>query len=328
MSIARKKERLTVIVPCYNEGEGVERLKETLREELEKLNKVRYTYEIIFVNDGSTDETEDVILKMAKADRHVKYISLSRNFGKESAMLAALEATKGDCAVIMDGDLQHPPHLIHDMLKKYEQGFDQVIAKRNRKGDSFKATFFAKMYYKFVNRWIDVKLVDGAGDFRLLSRAAIDAIISVKETNRFSKGIFTWVGFNQTYIEYENQPRVSNESSWSFKKLLRYGIDGIISFNVQPLRICVYLGSSLLVISMIYLIYLFIRIVLNGIDTPGYFTTITLIAVLGGVQLLSLGIIGEYVGRIYAEVKKRPLYIVKKTNIKKDEESGNGKIEK
>lgn len=328
MDVEKKKALLSIIVPCYNEGDGLRALKQTLKEELEKLNKMQYNYEMIFVNDGSKDQTEVVILELAREDRHVKYISFSRNFGKESAMLAALEATTGDCAIIMDADLQHPPRMIHTLLQKYEEGYDQVIAKRNRKGDSLKSTFFAKTYYKFVNRWIDVQLVDGAGDFRLLSRATIDAIISLKETNRFSKGIFAWVGFNQTYIEYENQPRAEAQSKWSFGKLLRYGVDGIVSFNVQPLRICVYLGTSLLLVSLAYLIYLFIQIVIHGVETPGYFTTITLIAVLGGVQLLSLGIIGEYVGRIYAEVKKRPLYIVKTTNMKKGGVSANGKVQK
>ena len=208
--------------------------------------------------------------------------------------------------------------MIHQMLDKYEEGYDQVIAKRDRKGEPKKAAFLARTYYRLVNKMVDVRMVDGAGDFRLLSRETIEAVLSLKETNRFSKGIFSWVGFNQTYIEYANRQRTFDESRWSFKRLLRYGVDGIVSFNVQPLRMCVYLGGVLLGISMLYLIYLFVRILIYGIDVPGYFTTITLIAVLGGVQLISLGIIGEYVGRIYAEVKKRPIYIVAKTNIKKD----------
>ena len=168
---------------------------------------------------------------------------------------------------------------------------------------------------------VDVKMTDGAGDFRLLSRAAIDAVLSLKETNRFSKGIFSWVGFNQTYIEYENRKRAADESKWSFKKLLKYGIDGVVSFNTQPLRLCVYLGGILLIISMAYLVYLFVSILMNGIDVPGYFTTIALISVIGAVQLISLGIIGEYVGRIYAEVKKRPAYIVADTNIQEGPEN-------
>jgi glycosyltransferase involved in cell wall biosynthesis len=236
-------------------------------------------------------------------------------------MLAGLEAAKGDCCVIIDADLQHPPEMIHQMLEKYEYGFDQVIAKRNRKGDSLKNRLFARVYYKLVKNMVDVKMIDGAGDFRLLSRAAIDAVLSLRETNRFSKGLFSWVGFNQTYIEYENRKRVAEESRWSFKRLLKYGIDGVISFNTQPLRLCVYLGGILLIISIAYLIYLFVSIMLHGVDVPGYFTTIVMISVIGGVQLISLGIIGEYVGRIYAEVKKRPAYIIAETNIQEGPEN-------
>lgn len=314
----KKKQKLSIIVPCYNEDKVLRLFHGALIKQLNELEPSKYDYELIFVNDGSRDKTLSLILEFAAKNDRIKYISFSRNFGKEAAMLAGLEHASGDCAVIMDADLQHPPSLIHQMLDKYEEGYDQVIAKRDRKGEPKKAAFLARTYYKLVNKMVDVRMVDGAGDFRLLSRETIEAVLSLRETNRFSKGIFSWVGFNQTYIEYANRQRTFDESRWSFKRLLRYGIDGIVSFNVQPLRMCVYLGGVLLIISMLYLVYLFVRILIHGIDVPGYFTTITLIAVLGGVQLISLGIIGEYVGRIYAEVKKRPIYIVAKTNIKKD----------
>ena len=314
----RCRKLLSVVVPCYNEEKVIRLFNGAITKHLREINKRDYDYELIYVNDGSRDKTLDLIMEFAKTNNHIKYISFSRNFGKEAAMLAGLEHATGDCAVIMDADLQHPPHLIEQMLDKYEAGYDQVIAKRDRAGETKKAAFFARTYYKLVNKMVDVTMVDGAGDFRLLSRDTIDAVLSLKETNRFSKGLFSWVGFNQTYIEYENRQRAFDESRWSFKRLLRYGVDGIVSFNVQPLRMCVYLGGVLLVISMIYLLYLFVGILIYGIDVPGYFTTITLISVIGGVQLISLGIIGEYVGRIYAEVKKRPIYIVAKTNMKKD----------
>ncbi len=316
MGEAKSKKLLSIIAPCYNEEGVIELFQKEVQAELELLNNEQYAYEFIFVNDGSKDRTLELLMEMAEKDERIKYISFSRNFGKEAAMLAALEHAKGDCAVILDADLQHPPQLIHQMLELYHAGYDQVIAKRSRSGDSKRSTFFARLYYKLVNKLVDVEMVDGAGDFRLLSRAAIDAVISLKETNRFSKGIFSWVGFNQTYLEYENQLRASGETKWSFKSLLRYGIDGILSFNVQPLRICVYGGSALLLLSIVYLIYLFVRILQNGIDVPGYFTTILIITIFSGVQLISLGIIGEYVGRIYAEVKKRPMYLIAKTNIK------------
>ncbi len=311
---------LSIIVPCFNEGKGIDSFHAEIMKQAELLNN-NYDYEIIYVNDGSTDDTQKKIAEFSSENDAVKYLCFSRNFGKESAMLAGLEYASGKCAVIIDADLQHPPELIHQMLEQYEAGYDQVIAKRNRRGDSLKNRFFARTYYKLVKNMVDVKMTDGAGDFRLLSRAAIDAVLSLKETNRFSKGLFSWVGFNQTYIEYENRRRAADESRWSFKRLLKYGIDGVISFNTQPLRLCVYLGGALLIISMAYLVYLFISIMRHGVDVPGYFTTIALISVLGGVQLISLGIIGEYVGRIYAEVKNRPAYIVADTNIREGSEN-------
>lgn len=313
------RKLLSVVVPCYNEAAVIEMFHENLMEQMSKLDG-KYDYEIIYVNDGSRDDTQAKIRSFCGGEK-VKFVCFSRNFGKESAMLAGLEFSGGDCTVIIDADLQHPPELIHQMLEKFEEGYGQVIAKRNRKGDSLKNRFFARTYYKLVKNMVDVKMTDGAGDFRLLSRDAVDAVLSLKETNRFSKGIFSWIGFSQTYIEYENRKRAADESRWSFKRLLKYGIDGIISFNTQPLRMCVYLGGALLLISMAYLIYLFISIMMNGIDVPGYFTTIALISVIGGVQLISLGIIGEYVGRIYAEVKKRPAYIIAETNILKGPEN-------
>lgn len=308
------RKLLSIIVPCYNEEKVLKNFHSAMMEQMKCLD-CKYDYEIIYVNDGSSDNTQTQIADISLNDDAVKYICFSRNFGKESAMLAGLEYSSGECIVIIDADLQHPPELIHQMLEKYEEGFDQVIAKRNRKGDSLKNRFFASTYYKLVKNMVDVKMIDGAGDFRLLSRAAADAVLSLKETNRFSKGIFSWVGFNQTYIEYENRKRTSDASRWSFNRLVKYGVDGIVSFNTQPLRLCVYLGGALLVLSMAYLIYLFISIILHGIDVPGYFTTIAMISIIGGVQLISLGIIGEYVGRIYAEVKKRPAYIIASTNI-------------
>lgn len=311
------RKLLSIIVPCYNESGVLADFHSEMQEQMRQLD-CKYDYEIIYVNDGSTDGTQDMIENFTADSSlagRIKYLCFSRNFGKESAMLAGLEYAKGDCAVIIDADMQHPPELIHQMLEKYEEGYDQVVAKRDRSGDSFKGRFCARTYYKFVNKMIDVKLTDGAGDFRLLSRAAVSAVLSMKEANRFSKGLFSWVGFDQTYIEYSNRQRKEGSSKWSFKKLLKYAVDGIVSFNIQPLRLCVYLGGALLVLSMAYLIYLFVNIMMNGIDVPGYFTTIALISIIGGVQLISLGIIGEYVGRIYAEVKNRPAYIVAATNI-------------
>ena len=312
------RELLSVIVPCYNEGAVIER---TAKAIVDTCTGRAFDFEIIFVNDGSKDDTLAFLKKLAGRSEKIKYISFSRNFGKEAAMLSGLGHCKGSCAVIMDADLQHPPELIVQMYEKYQEGYDQVIAKRNRKGDSRLSIVFAKLYYKLANKLVNVEMVDGAGDFRLLSRRTIHALLELKENNRFSKGLFSWIGFNQIYIEYENQERAGGNSKWSFKSLLSYGVDGILSFNNQPLRICIYLGGIFMGISILYLLYLLIEILLHGIDAPGYFTTILLITTLGGIQLFSIGVIGEYIGRIYFEVKKRPVYLIQETNIKEESES-------
>lgn len=307
-------KKISVIIPCFNEEEIIDRTAKTVQKNISQIGDL---YEIIFIDDGSSDHTIDRLRKLSEDNESIQYISFSRNFGKESAMLAGLKECTGDCAVIMDADLQHPPELIAEMVRKYEEGYDQVIARRDRKGDSKRGTFFAKLYYKIVNELVDVQMIDGAGDFRLLSRKAVDAIVSLKENNRFSKGLFSWIGYKQAYIEYENRARAAGISKWSFRKLLSYGMDGIFSFNNKPLRICIYLGAFLVGIGILYLIYLLVQIILYGIDVPGYFTTILLITCLSGAQLLSIGIIGEYIGRIYYEVKERPNYLIQESSISK-----------
>ena len=303
---------LSIIVPCYNEGESI---KYTYQEIKKVVNNISIQHEIVFINDGSKDNTLQILKNIGQNDKSVKYISFSRNFGKEAGMLAGLEYITGDCVVIMDADLQHPPELIPEMIKYYEEGYDQVIAKRNRKGDNKYRTWATRLYYKLVNKLIDVELVDGVGDFRLLSRKAVDSILAMKEYNRFSKGIFSWIGFKQKTIQYENQSRVAGETKWSFKSLLSYGIDGIISFNDKPLRVCFVIGCSLIMMSLIYIVFLFVQILIHGIDVPGYFTTIASIMTIGGVQLVFIGVLGEYIGKIYYEVKKRPHFIVDESNI-------------
>ncbi len=312
---------VSIIVPCFNESAVIETTIKTLSDVIgNDSNLQKYSYELIFVDDGSADDTLKKLKLAADRDTHVKYVSFSRNFGKESAMLAGLSYASGDCAVIMDADLQHPPELIPDMIKYYLEGYDQVIAKRNRKGDKRRATFMARWYYRLVNRIVDVKMVDGVGDFRLLSRKAINALLSLKEYNRFSKGLFSWIGFKEKIIEYENRQRVAGETKWSFRRLLSYGIDGLLSFNNKPLRICFVMGAFLVVVSFVYILITLIQILLNGIDVPGYFTTICAILIIGGVQLISVGILGEYIGRIYYEVKQRPHFLVADTNAKKKDE--------
>lgn len=291
---------------------------------VEVLDEMNCTFEMIMVDDGSRDHTFSILEDLSETDERVRYISFSRNFGKEAAMLAGLRYSSGDAVIIMDADLQHPPELIPEMVNGYLKGYDQVIAKRNRKGDSPARSLVSRLYYALMNKYVDVNLTNGIGDFRLLSRKAVDALLSLTEYNRFSKGLFSWIGFKEQIIEYENVIRSEGESKWSFSKLLNYGIDGIISFNNKPLRLSIYLGLLVTSIGLIYIISTFFNILLNGVDQPGYFTIIASILLFGGIQLVFLGIIGEYIGRIYYETKKRPHFIVDNQNVKVQQRDKEG----
>lgn len=302
---------ISIVVPAYNEEANIASMYTKLAEELESLP---YRYEIMFINDGSSDGTLREILKLAEGHDSVKYISLTRNFGKESAMLAGLKRIQGDAAIVMDSDLQHPPTLIKEMVKGYEEGFNQVVAKRSRTGDSKIRSLFSSLYYKLINSITDVDLQDGEGDFRLLSRKAINAILALSESNRFSKGLFSWIGLSKKTINYENVLRTDGDSKWSLNSLVNYGIDGIVSFNMKPLRVCFYTGFLVLFLSLIYIFVTLYNILQEGIGAPGYFTTITAILLLGGIQLICLGVLGEYIGRIYNETKQRPHFLVDISN--------------
>ena len=310
--------KLSIVVPCYNEEFILPKFYEAIKATMSPLN---ITYEVVFINDGSRDGTQKTLEKFAEQDELIRFVSFSKNFGKESAMLAGLSYATGDYVLLMDADLQHPPSLIPVMLERAQEGYDQVIAKRNRKGEKLTRSLLTKTYYKFISSLIDVQLENGIGDFRLLSRQAVDAILSLKEYNRFSKGLFSWIGFNETVIEYDNIIREEGDSKWSFASLLNYGIDGVISFNNKPLRIAIYLGLAVTILDILYVLFMLVQITLRGIDVPGYFTTIAAILLVGGLQLFFMGIIGEYIGRIYYEVKRRPHYIVAKTaNFEKEKQ--------
>ncbi|UIJ66412.1 glycosyltransferase family 2 protein [Bacillus cereus] len=298
---------LSIVVPCYNEEKVLRAFSSETSLEIHKLTT---DYEFVFVNDGSKDDTLNILRDLASADSSVHYISFSRNFGKEAAMLAGLKYATGDAIVIMDADLQHPPTLIKELLEGYNEGYDQVIAKRTRTGDSPVRSFVSRLYYKVMNKFVDIELVDGIGDFRLLSRRAVDSLVSLSEYNRFSKGLFSWIGYNELIIEYENVLRSDGESKWTFSKLLNYGIDGVISFNNKPLRLSIYLGLLTTILGLLYVITTFVQIILGGVEVPGYFTLISAILFIGGIQLIFLGVIGEYIGRIYYETKRRPHFIV------------------
>jgi glycosyltransferase involved in cell wall biosynthesis len=305
--------RLSLVVPCYNEVEVISRFHKALSHELAGIGR---PYEIVYVDDGSSDGTLDVLVGLAAGDEAVRYLSFSRNFGKEAAMLAGLRYASGDAVVIMDADLQHPPELIGRMLTEYERGFDQVIARRTRSGDPAGRTLFARAYYWLINKWADVELTDGVGDFRLLSRRAVDGLLELNEYNRFSKGLFAWIGFESILFEYENvKAPPERKSRWTFRRLLEYGFDGLLSFNNKPLRIAIYVGLLLTAVAAGYAVWVIVAAIVRGVEMPGYVTLIAAITGLGGLQMVMLGVIGEYIGRIYYETKKRPHYLLKQTNM-------------
>ncbi|WP_432355957.1 glycosyltransferase family 2 protein [Sporosarcina sp. A2] len=302
---------LSFVIPSYNEEGNIHNMMNALTE---TMSSSKIQYEVLFVDDGSSDRTMDEIRGAVIDYPEVEYVSFTRNFGKEAAILAGLEYAKGDAVILMDADLQHPPDLIPQLIRGYEEGYDQVIAKRNRKGDSTIRSLLSRAYYWGVNKTIDVELHDGEGDFRLLSRRAVDSLLQLSEGNRFSKGLYSWIGLEQKTICYDNVTRQHGETKWSFKQLLNYAVDGVVSFNTKPLRLCFYTGLLSMFLAISYIVITLIDIAKNGVDVPGYFTTISAVLFLGGVQLLSLGIIGEYVGRIYNETKKRPHYLVRRTS--------------
>lgn len=302
---------LSVVVPCFNEAEVIGTFHTAL---LGALELTRQTFEICYVDDGSSDATLERLRELASTDPRVRFTSFSRNFGKESAMLAGLRMTAGDAAVLMDADLQHPPELIPRMLELHRNGYDQVIAQRDRRGEGAVRTALSRAYYRLVRRCMDVEVVDGAGDFRLLSRRAVDSVLSMPESNRFSKGIFSWIGFDSVSFTYQNVERAAGESKWGGRRLLNYGIDGLLSFNSRPLRLAIHTGLCLFLSGLLYAGWIIADDLINGVDTPGYTTLLTAIVALGGIQLATLGVIGEYVGRIYHESKRRPHYVVRETD--------------
>lgn len=313
------KKTISIVVPCYNEQESVS----IFYKEIVKLfenNLTDYNYELIYINDGSKDNTLKEILKISEGDENVKYISFSRNFGKESALYAGLENATGDYIAVMDVDLQDPPEMIIDMVKGIEEdGYDVVGCRRtSRKGEPPIRSFFAKQFYKIINKITDTEIVDGARDFRLMTRQVVNSILDVSEYNRFSKGIFSWVGYNTKYLEYENVERVAGETSWNFWGLLKYSIDGIVAFSDAPLMFASLLGIFSCFGSGLGIIWIIISKLLFGNPVIGWASLVCIILFMGGLNLLCMGVFGKYIGKIFTEVKNRPIYIVKETNIKKD----------
>lgn len=311
-----KKDKISIVVPCYNEEESLELFYKEFSECIKKIEDI--TYELLFVNDGSKDKTIDVILDLAKKDKNVKYISFSRNFGKEAAMYAGLKESVGDYVAIMDADLQDPPALLIEMYNAIKnEGYDSIATRRvNRKGESPIRSFFARLFYKIINKISKADIVDGARDYRLMNRKMVNAIVEMSEYNRFSKGIFGWVGFNTKWLAYENVERVAGETKWNFWKLFVYSLEGIVAFSTVPLTIASLFGMLFIFVSLIAIIIIVVKTLIYGDPTSGWPSLVCIIFFVSGIQLFCLGIIGQYLSKTYLEVKKRPIYIVSETNIK------------
>lgn len=303
---------LSVVVPCHDEERVLPELVAQIGAAVERAT---VELEVVLVDDGSRDGTAGVLRDLHAADPRVRYVTLSRNFGKEAAMLAGLSFARGDAVVLMDADLQHPPRLLLEMLDLHDQGYDKVVARRTRDGDAFGRTLLSRLYYRLVNSLVEVRIEDGVGDFRLLSRRAVDALLQLGEYNRFSKGLFAWIGFPTATIDYRNEARYGGDTSrWTLRRLLNYGIDGVMSFNNAPLRLAIYVGLVVTALAFGYAGFLVVAAMVQGIIVPGYVTLVAAVIGLGGLQLLFLGVIGEYVGRIYYETKNRPHYLVAETS--------------
>lgn len=302
-------KQISLIVPCFNEQDSIRFFVEKVEEIF--LQLPNYSYEIVFINDGSKDRTKEVILDLSNINKKIKLVDLARNFGKEIALAAGLDYCNGDAVIPMDVDMQDPPEVIIDFINKWEEGYDVVYGIREeRVGDSFLKKLTAFLFYRVINLLSDTKIPKDTGDFRLMDKKVVEVLKQMKERHRFMKGIFAWVGFNQIGIPYIRKPRVSGQSKFNLIKLSTLALEGITSFSVRPLKLASFFGFFTSVIAFIYGSYIIIRSLINGSDVPGYPSLIVIILFLGGIQLISIGLLGEYIGRIYNETKKRPLYIV------------------
>lgn len=310
-------KKISIIVPCYNEEQAIPFFYDEITKIVEEMKN---NFEFIFINDGSKDKTIEVIKEYSKKDKRVKYIHFSRNFGKEAAMLAGLKLSTGDYVAIMDADLQDPPSLLPQMLNILEDpnnDYDCVGTRRvTRKGEPPIRSLFARMFYKIINKMSKIEMVDGARDYRLMSRQMVDSILELGEYNRYSKGLFQFVGYNTKWLEYENVERVAGETKWSFWKLFLYAIEGIVAFSTAPLAISSIAGILFCIISFIMIIIIIAKTIIFGDPTAGWPSLVCIIFFVSGIQLFCLGIIGQYLSKTYLETKKRPIYIIKETNIK------------
>ena len=302
-------KRITILVPCYNEQDSLPALSGALKRLMNQLHQ--YEWEVLLVNDGSRDNTISIIKETRKEDQRFCYVDLSRNFGKEAAMLAGFDYATGDAVVIMDADLQHPPSVIPEMIKKWEEGYEDVYGKRITRGkESWLRKRLSLTYYNLLQKTTRVEILQNVGDFRLLDRKCIEELKKLRETERYTKGMYCWIGFKKTSVDFETQDRIAGESSMSLKSLFSLAIDGITSFTVAPLKISIVLGLIVSLAAFVFMCYTLINTWVYGDPVQGYPTLMTVVLFLGGVQLLSLGIIGEYLGKIFTETKNRPVYVV------------------
>ena len=306
-------KRVSILVPCYNESESLPLL-------IKELNQVvsehqQYQWEFLFVNDGSTDDTLRVLRDARFTNNKVNYIDLSRNYGKEVAMMAGFDHVKGDCTIIMDADLQHPPRIIPQMIAKWEKGYDDVYARRLSRGkESWLRRALSILYYRILAKSTRMEVLPNVGDFRLLDRRCVNALCQMRENNRYTKGMYCYIGFRKTFVEFETQDRVAGKTSMGFRTLFNLAIEGLLSFTTAPLRLATTIGCITSGFAFFYMIYVFIKALLVGDPVQGFPTLMIIILMLGGIQLMSLGIIGEYLGRVFTETKKRPTYFIRTIN--------------
>lgn len=311
------KKLVTILVPAYNEQDVLNMLYDRLKNIMNNLTN--YNFEVLLVNDGSKDDTLKVMENLHISDSRICYLNLSRNYGKETAMIAGLDYAKGDCVIIIDADLQDPPELIPDMLKFWEEGYDDVYAKRkSRKGESILKKLTSKIYYKVLQSVTNIEIQKDTGDFRLLDRRCVEALKSIRESQRYTKGLFSWIGYNKKEILFDRDPRAAGNTKWNYGKLINLSIDGLTSFTTAPLRLSAIIGILVSFAGFIYMLAIIFKTIFYGIDVPGYSSTMVVILFLGGIQLIFLGVIGEYLGRTFNESKGRPIYFVDRYNDKKE----------
>ena len=301
---------VSILVPCYNEAQSLELLYNEIVRVISTLED--YRWEILFVNDGSRDNTMEVIKGLREKDGRISYVDLSRNFGKENAMLAGFDHAKGDAVIIMDADLQHPPAIIPEMIRKWEEGYDDVYAQRKTRGkESWLRKKLTKTYYRLLQGSSRVDVLPNVGDFRLLDRKCVDALCQMRESGRYTKGMYCFIGFKKTGVEFETQDRILGESSMSYRKLINLALEGITSYTTAPLRWATFIGLIVSFFAFAYMVFVLIKAALYGDPVAGYPTLLTVILFIGGVQLLTIGIIGEYLAKVFVEVKNRPVYLIK-----------------